>query len=146
MNPTLARLFDEYAADHRHPTNRLTHKLAIPLIVFHILAMLHWVQLGAGLSLGHLGWLFASAFYLWAWPRLGLGMALLFGLCLPLSELVPAPVVVGMAVVGWTVQLAGHSIWEKNRPSFARNLVQALVGPIFFVALLTGSWRPARAD
>ena len=29
---------------------------------------------------------------------------------------------------------------------YPRNLVQALVGPIFFVALLTGSWRPARAD
>ena len=45
MSPTLQRLFVEYADSHRHPTNRLTHKIAIPMIVFHIIAMLDWVKL-----------------------------------------------------------------------------------------------------
>lgn len=153
MNPTLSRLFAEYAADHRHPKNQLTHKLAIPVIVFHALAMLHWLELGPELALGglavqlsagHLGWLVASAFYLWAWPRMGVVMALLFALCLPVAAVTPAWVVVVLALLGWTVQLAGHLVWEKNRPSFTRNLVQALVGPIFFAAVLSGAWRPER--
>jgi len=42
-------------------------------------------------------------------------------------------------------QLAGHVVWEKNSPAFLQNLLQALVGPLFFVAVLTGEWpRPAQ--
>ena len=154
MNPTTLRLFDAYAADHRHPMNRLTHKVAIPFIVFHVLAMLAWIPLGPAfvvggvavqLTGGVVGWAVATAFYAWAAPRLAPLMALLFGLCLPLAALTPRPVVVGIAVVAWTIQLIGHSVYEKNRPSFATNLVQALIGPLFFVAVTTGAWRPARA-
>ena len=49
---------------------------------------------------------------------------------------------VALAVVGWAVQLAGHSVREKNRPAFLTNLLQALIGPLFFVAVLLGVWRP----
>lgn len=142
MNPTTARWFAEYAADHRHPTNRLTHKVAIPVIVFHILAMLTWVPLGtvAGfpVTLALFGWTAAVGFWVYYLPRSGalLGLAtlpvLLFG------NLVPVPVVVAAAVLGWTVQLAGHAVWEKNRPSFLKNAAQALIGPLFFTAALTG--------
>ena len=145
MNPTTARWFAEYAADHRHPNNRLTHKIAIPGIVFHILAMLTWVPLGtvAGfpVTLALVGWVLAVGFWVYYLPRSGavLGLAtlpvMLFG------NLVPAPGVITIAVVGWTVQLAGHSIWEKNRPSFMKNAAQALIGPLFFTALLTGELR-----
>ena len=62
MNPKLIALFQEYAADHRHPINQLTHKIAIPLIVFHVIAMLDWVTLlsfpgGFDLTLAHLAYL-----------------------------------------------------------------------------------------
>ncbi len=46
-NPRLVALFDDYASSHQHPTNRLTHKVAIPFIVLHIVAMLDWVKLVA---------------------------------------------------------------------------------------------------
>src|SRR5579859_1504798 len=45
LNPKLKAWFTEYADYHRHPTNRLTHKIAIPLIVFQVIAMLDWVHL-----------------------------------------------------------------------------------------------------
>ncbi|MGZ3461157.1 MAG: Mpo1-like protein, partial [Archangium sp.] len=48
---------------------------------------------------------------------------------------------VSIAVVGWLVQLAGHAVWEKKSPSFFTNLVHALVGPLFFAALLTGDYK-----
>ena len=43
LNARIRALFDDYASSHQHPTNRLTHKIAIPLIVLHIVAMLDWV-------------------------------------------------------------------------------------------------------
>jgi uncharacterized membrane protein YGL010W len=145
MNPKLIALFEEYADDHRHPINQLTHKIAIPLIVFHLVAMLNWVKLttlpgGSELTLGHLAYLAAIVWYFSLSLRLGWVMAILFGLCFPLARMTPWPAVLAAAVVGWTVQLAGHAIWERNRPAFTRNMIQALVGPLFFVAKLAGQW------
>lgn len=146
MHPRTARWFAEYAADHRHPTNRLTHKVAIPMIVFHIVVMLGWVTLGqvggVAVSLGHVAWVLAGAFWVLHLPVAG---ALLMLVTLPAllwGGAVPHGVVYALAAVGWTIQLAGHAVWEKNRPSFLQNILQALVGPLFFVALLTGQWRP----
>lgn len=152
LNPKLQRWFDDYAASHRHPTNQLTHKIAIPLIVFHILAMLDWVKLveipalgGASLSLGHLFFLGAMAFYLSLNVKLALVALVCFLPCFPIAAVTPKLVVVGIAVFGWIVQLAGHAVWEKNRPAFLTNLLQALIGPLFFLALYTGEY-PAKRN
>jgi uncharacterized membrane protein YGL010W len=153
MNPKLEALFVEYADAHRHPMNRLTHKVAIPLIVFHIVAMLDWVTLplqvaGVTPTLGHLAFVVAIGWYAAMHLRLGLIMAALFALCFPLGRALDDQrwVVVAVALVGWLVQLAGHVVWEKRSPAFLRNLLQALVGPLFFVALLTGDWKNAPAS
>lgn len=146
MNAKLQRLFVEYADSHRHPTNRLTHEIAIPLIVFHIVAMLDWIAIARlpafTLTAGHVAYAVAAGWYLRMHLRLGLILAGLFALCFPLGRVTPWPVVVGVAVVGWLVQLAGHVVWEKRQPAFLTNLLHALVGPMFFVATLTGDWPP----
>lgn len=146
LSPKLERYFREYDEYHRHPTNRLTHEFAIPLIVFHIVAMLGWVRLPLELgtfqlSLAHLAYLATIAWYTSLNLKLAVVMALFYGVCLALGPLVPWPWVVAIAVVGWAVQLAGHVVWEKRAPAFATNLVQALIGPLYFAALLTGDWR-----
>ena len=151
MNARTRRWFDEYAASHRHPTNRLTHTIAIPMIVFHIFAMMTWIDLGFTLGPvvvtgGALAWVVASVFWVVHLPAVG---GLLAALTLPIAlwgGLVSAPLVVALAVVGWLVQLAGHAIWEKNRPAFLDNLLQALVGPLYFLAVLTGAYVPAYAS
>ena len=144
MHPTTARWFAEYAADHRHPTNRLTHKVAIPAILFHIFAMLAYVPVaevgGFPLTLGLLAWLGASIFWVRFLPKSGLILALVSLPAAIWGALVPFPALVVLAVVAWVIQLAGHSVWEKNRPSFLRNLVQSLIGPLFFSAVLTGEF------
>jgi len=48
---------------------------------------------------------------------------------------------VAIAIGAWAIQLAGHAVWEKRSPAFTRNLLQALVGPLYFVAILLGDWR-----
>lgn len=143
MHPQLVAWLDTYAGDHRHPMNRLTHKVAIPVIVFHVMAMLAWIPLGAvgGVALngGMLGTVVGGAWYLfYAGPKLGLIMTASLAAATALGMVTPAPVVVIAALVGWVVQLAGHAVWEKAAPSFVKNLLQALVGPVFFVAALTG--------
>ena len=146
MSPRLAALFTEYADCHRHPMNRLTHKIAIPLIVFHIIAMLDWVPLfsvnGHTITLAIPAYLAAITWYFSMSPRLGVAMAVLFGACFPLAWITPGPVVIAIAVLGWIVQLLGHSVWEKKQPAFLTNLLQALVGPAFFVAPLVGLSNP----
>lgn len=148
LKPRTQALFDEYFSAHQHPTNRLTHKLAIPLIVLHIVAMLDWVRLaslpflpGGSLTLAYVAWALASIWFLRADARLGLIVSAAAALCIPLGRLLPGWTVVAIALVGWLVQLAGHAVWEKKSPSFLTNLVHALVGPLFFVALLTGDYK-----
>jgi uncharacterized membrane protein YGL010W len=148
MNARTVRLFDEYASSHRHPTNRLTHKIAIPLIVFHVMAMLDWVRLvsvpavpGGVVTLGMVAWAAAAVWYLRADVKLGLMVMALSALSFPIGRALPWWSVVAIAVGGWLIQLAGHVVWEKKQPSFLTNLVHALVGPLFFVAVLTGAYR-----
>lgn len=142
MLPRTQRWFEDYADAHRHPINRLTHKAAIPVIVFHILAMLDWLTLGelggARISAGHVGWLFASAFWIAHLPRSGALLALVTAPMLLIAPMTPRWAVIALAAGGWLIQLAGHVVWEKNQPAFLKNLLQALVGPLFFAAALTG--------
>jgi uncharacterized membrane protein YGL010W len=156
LKPRTQALFDEYVSSHQHPTNRLTHKVAIPVIVLHIVAMLDWVRLasvpalpGGSLTLAFVAWALATLWYLRADAKLGLIVSAFAALCIPLGRLLPVWAVIVLAAVGWLVQLAGHAVWEKKSPSFFTNLVHALVGPLFFVALLTGDYKlgtPAQAS
>ena len=155
LHPQVHAWFTEYDTTHGHPMNRVTHKIAIPAIVFHIMAMLSWIPVGQvgdiALNGGQLALLFTTAFYLRYNAVYGVIMGIFGGLCLyaasaldaSLGTQVARAVVVGVAVLGWVVQLAGHAVWEKRSPAFVRNLVQALVGPIYFIALLMGHWQPA---
>jgi uncharacterized membrane protein YGL010W len=147
LKPALHSLFVDYELSHQHPTNRLTHKVAIPLIVFHTVAMLDWVGLftlpgtAFTVTLAHVAILGGVAWYVSMNVKLALFMALFLGLCLPLGWVTPRPIVIAVAIAGWLVQLAGHLVWEKKSPAFLRNMLQALIGPFFFVALLTGDWK-----
>jgi uncharacterized membrane protein YGL010W len=157
LKPQVAALFDEYYSSHQHPTNRLTHKVAIPLIVLHIVAMLDWVKLvevpalpGGVLTLGMVAFATSALWYLRADVKLGLVVLAFMAACFPMGRMMPTWSVVAIAAVGWLVQLAGHTVWEKKSPSFLTNLVHALVGPLFFVAVLLGDYvlkplRPATA-
>lgn len=155
LNPRLQALFDDYASSHRHPINRLTHKIAIPVILLHVVAMLDWVRLvsvpvipGGVLTLGIVAWLLSTLWYLRADLKLGLIVSVGTALCFPIGRMMPVWAVIAIAVGGWLIQLAGHTVWEKKSPSFFTNLIHALVGPLFFVALLTGdySFKPAQLD
>jgi uncharacterized membrane protein YGL010W len=144
MKRALERYFESYADYHRHPMNQLTHKVAIPLIVFHVIAMLDWVPLarlpGFTLTLAHPIYLGVVAWYATLHARLALVMAVGYAVCFPLGWITPWPAVVALAAFAWLIQLAGHVVWEKRQPAFLTNLVQALIGPLFFAAILMREW------
>lgn len=150
MKPRLRDLFVEYDACHQHPMNRLTHKVGVPLIFFNALAMLDWVRLvplpglPGELTLGHLALLGSCAWYLAMSARLGVILTIAFAALLAVGRVTPAGWTLAAGAAGWVVQLLGHKVWEKNSPNFTTNMIQALVGPIFLVALATGDW-PAAA-
>jgi uncharacterized membrane protein YGL010W len=150
LKPALLAHFTRYADSHRHPVNRLTHELAIPLIVFHVIAMLSWIVVAAphghALSLGHIAYVGVIAWYFALDARLAVLMALLYGMCFPIAAVTPRSVVVVFAIVGWAIQLAGHVVWEKRSPAFLTNLLQALIGPLFFAAVLVGMWPVAETS
>lgn len=148
LKPQVVALFDEYYSSHQHPINRLTHKIAIPVIILHIVAMLDWVKLvavpalpGGVLTLGMVAWVLVGIWYLKSDVKLGLVVLAFMAACLPVGRLMPVWSVVAIAAFGWLVQLAGHAVWEKKSPSFLTNLVHALVGPLFFVAVLFGDYQ-----
>ena len=146
LNPALGGLFRDYERSHRHPVNVRLHQVAIPLIVFHLVAMLDWVGLfripGTALhvTLAHVAYVAVIGWYLSLDAGLAVWMAGLFAVCFPIGWVAPRLAVVCVAVVAWTLQLAGHSVWERQRPAFLHNLLHALVGPLFFVAKALGRW------
>lgn len=149
MNPKLIELFKEYDASHQHATNRLTHKVAIPMIFFNFLVMFDWINLMT-FSLGaddyrlSVGMIFTALFALWYFAmsiKLGCLLLPMMVVMLALGTATPTWLVIVLGVAGWIIQMMGHLVWEKNSPNFVTNLVQFLVGPIFFLALVTGDWK-----
>jgi uncharacterized membrane protein YGL010W len=145
--PALTALFEDYTRAHRHPLNRLCHKVAIPLIVLTTVAMVDWIPLGevAGVRLTAAlpAVLLCAAWYVRMDPRLGLLVSLLFAACIPLGRLLPVPAVLLVSAAAWVVQFIGHFVYEKKQPSFFTNLVHALVGPIYFLDSL---WRKSASE
>src|SRR5262245_19116600 len=110
--------------------------------------MLDWIRLvdvpavpGGAITAGMLFWIGASGWYLWADAKLALPIMTVSALVFPIGRMVPVWGVVAIALGGWLIQLAGHVVWEKKQPSFLTNLVHALVGPLFFVAVMLGAYR-----
>ena len=128
-------LLAHYNESHTHPTNGLIHFVAVPMIVFSLIGVLHWLHPNVALVA-----IAASIVY---YARLStvfmIVMALASALMLYLAGLVsPAlllPVSIGVFVVSWIFQFIGHKI-EGKKPSFFEDLQYLLVGPLFVLSKL----------
>lgn len=138
---TLPQWLTEYGASHRDASNKLTHWVGIPLIVFAVFAGLKAIPAGdALLNPATLAAALALGYYaLLSW-RLALGMALVFwamyALILPLQAAVGvwlAPLAVVIFVVGWALQFLGH-MYEGVKPSFFKDLQFLMIGPLWLLA------------
>ncbi len=123
-----------YGQSHLNPTNELIHYFAIPLIVFSLIGVLHWVHPYLALFT-----IAASVVYYAKLSTLFMIIMTLFAaLCLYgvglLGEAL-LPVCVAIFVVSWIFQFIGHKI-EGKKPSFFEDLQYLLVGPLFVLSRL----------
>ena len=113
------RWFDSYSGDHRNAINQRIHVIAVPAILWSVIALLWcipvppggWFRPGvfAGLAM-----VAAGMFYFRASRVLGLWM-------------------LGVFVVAWIAQFIGHK-YEGRKPSFLTDLTYLLIGPAWVVA------------
>ncbi len=127
-------LLSVYGESHRHPTNELIHYAAIPLIVFSLIGVLHWVHPYLALFT-----IAASVVY---YAKLSTVFMIIMTLFAALSLYVVGllgeallPVSVAVFVVSWVFQFIGHKI-EGKKPSFFEDLQYLLVGPLFVLSKL----------
>ena len=128
-------LLAHYGESHQNPTNELIHYIAIPLIVFSLIGLLHWVHPYLAL--------FAVAGSVVYYARLStvfmVVMTLLAALCLYVVGQMPSTTLLVTSilvfVVSWIFQFIGHKI-EGKKPSFFEDLQYLLVGPLFVLSHL----------
>lgn len=137
-----------YSAYHRHPMNRATHFVGVPIIVYSLMVVLAMPPLR--LDVASLPFALTPAlaivvvllaYYIVLDAAIGLAMVLVFSALLAAAE---ATVALGTTaawvafaiafVGGWVFQLLGHGVWEKRRPALASNLFQVFIAPLFLMA------------
>lgn len=143
------RWFSHYSADHQNAGNQRIHVIAVPLILWSVVALLWcvpvpgtWFRQGLWAALAmFLAW----SFYWRASRSLGLGMLAWFVLLAWLTRWLHALLgtqqllwlAVGVFVVAWIAQFVGHSkMFEGKRPSFLTDLTYLLIGPAWVLAKL----------
>lgn len=143
------RLLEEYGESHRHPLNKAIHWLAVPVIVWTVVALLWSLPAPGGFTIGGLplNWailalVLAEIYWLRLSLSLGLGLLLYNAGMIALTLLVlassPWPlwqVALVVFVAAWVLQFIGHAI-EGKRPSFFQDLQFLLIGPAWLLAFV----------
>lgn len=141
---SIAEHMSFYEAYHKHPLNKATHFVGIPMIVFSILVAFGLLSVNVGgypVTLAMALVVAVMGYYLMLEPGLALGMAFFIFPALYFAHLAAqwpfaasVALAVGLFVLGWIIQIIGHTVFEKRRPAFTDNLFQLIIGPIFLVA------------
>jgi uncharacterized membrane protein YGL010W len=141
------RWFASYSGDHRNAANQRIHVIAVPAILWSVVALLWCVPVPGGLFRqglwAALAMFLAWMFYYRASRRLGLGMLAVFAAMAWgtrwLHDLLGTMQLLWLAlavfVVAWIAQFVGHRI-EGRKPSFLTDLTYLLIGPAWVLAKL----------
>lgn len=141
----IEQYFASYSGDHRNTANQSIHVVAVPAILWSVVALLWCIPVGGTWFRSGL-WAAFAMFAAWMFYNrlsrpLGLGMLAVFFFCGCLCRLLEAHLgiggllgtAVGVFVIAWIAQFAGHHL-EGRRPSFLTDLVYLLIGPIWVLA------------
>ena len=127
-------LLERYGESHQNPRNELIHFIAIPMIVFSLIGVLHWIHPNLAL-IAIAG---SVVYYAQLSTLFMVVMTLLAALCLYVAGLMGdalLPASVTIFVVSWIFQFIGHK-FEGKKPSFFEDLQYLLVGPLFVLSKL----------
>lgn len=143
------RLLDEYGESHQNLVNKIIHWIAVPTIVWTVVALLWSIPFPfeTGVEVVPVNWatislLLAQVYWFRLSVSLGLGLLLFNTLMIQLTVLVPQIITLPlwqlalMVFVGaWVLQFIGHAI-EGKRPSFLKDLQFLLIGPAWLMAFM----------
>ncbi len=146
---TIQSLLDEYGESHQNPLNKLIHWIAVPAILWAIVALLWSIPFPSTLDLpgipvnwATIGLVLAQIYWFRLSPRLGLGLLLYNVLMIQLTVMVPRlsdwplwQLALTVFVLAWVLQFIGHAI-EGKRPSFFKDLQFLLIGPAWLMAFV----------
>ena len=152
INPTIPqrridRWFAHYSDDHRNVANQRIHVIAVPAILWSVVALLWCIPVpGTMFQPGlwsALAMFFAWAFYFHNSHRLGYGMLVVFVVlawttrwlydALGTTQLLY--LAIGVFVIAWIAQFVGHKL-EGRKPSFFTDLTYLLIGPAWVLSKL----------
>jgi uncharacterized membrane protein YGL010W len=143
--------FAFYAAYHQHPVNQIIHITTIPFIMFTILVWFaYWspIQISTSyevttnllsLNLGLVLITIMNTIYIVLDIVGGLlyipFALLLYGGANLTRYYVPHAwdIAIGVHILAWIIQFAGHGVWEKRKPALFDSLVQAFLMAPFFI-------------
>jgi uncharacterized membrane protein YGL010W len=134
-----------YLRYHRHPKNKLTHFVGVPLIIFSLFVLLGLVRIDVAdisLTAASVLAIVALAYYFYLDAVLAVAMTVATSVLLIAANRVcalGAPIALTVFAVtfvgGWALQLIGHA-YEGRRPALVDNLFQIVIAPIFLMAEL----------
>ena len=142
-------LLDEYGESHQNLINKIIHWVAVPTIVWTVVALLWSVPFpfDTGIPSVPVNWatialVLAQLYWFRLSVRLGLGLLLYNVLMVQLTVLVPQITALDLwklalmvFVVAWILQFIGHAI-EGKKPSFFRDVQFLLIGPAWLMAFI----------
>ena len=145
MGRIFRRELASYAASHRDPINCLMHEIGNPILFVAVVLPLTLVpveMLGLHASIAPI--LMLPALVLWLALDIGIGLtiALISIPFLTLATIISANVslswlwtiAAGLFVVGWALQIIGHQVFERKRPSLLDNPLHMMISPMYIFA------------
>lgn len=145
----LDRLLDEYGESHRNTVNKLIHWLAVPVIVWAVVALLWSIPFpfnfrlpGIPVNWATIVLVLAQVYWFSLSLRLGLGLLLYNVFMIQLTFLVEQDsawplwqLALTVFVAAWILQFIGHAV-EGKRPSFFRDVQFLMIGPAWLMAFI----------
>jgi uncharacterized membrane protein YGL010W len=134
---------NEYAESHQNRINILIHKICVPVIMFSVLGIFKALPVPASWPLW-LDWsviLLVPAFAFYASLKsarvIGAMVVMTAPMIFILESLRPRFFLLslGLFMIAWIFQFIGHKI-EGKKPSFLKNLLFLLVGPVWVMKSL----------
>lgn len=143
MSRLIDNLLAEYGESHQNPTNKLLHWLAVPTIVWCVLALIwsipfpfsvpyvNWCVIVVALSLIYYVTLsIPLAFAMAGFTGVSLWLIKSYALALPLWQFALI-----LFVVAWIAQFWGHKI-EGKKPSFFKDIQFLMIGPAWLFSFI----------
>ena len=145
MGRIFRRELASYAASHRDPINGVMHQIGNPILFIAVILPLTLVAVEVfGLRVSIAPILMLPALVLWMALDIGIGLAIalvsipLLALATTISANVSLPwlwtIAVSLFVVGWALQIIGHQVFERKRPSLLDNPLHMMISPMYIFA------------